>query len=72
MPTWVSCAMGADREGAAYMTKRKAKAPQYELDTGSVYKALDYADTIEMLIKAQLVSKIAEILERKDRKNTAS
>lgn len=47
------------------MTKRKAKAPHYELDTGSVYKALDYDDADEMLIKAQLVSKIAEILDRK-------
>jgi predicted XRE-type DNA-binding protein len=47
------------------MTKRKSKAPQYELDTGSVYKALDYDDADEMLIKAQLVSKIAEILNRK-------
>jgi predicted XRE-type DNA-binding protein len=46
------------------MTKRKAKAPQYEIDTGSVYKALDY-DADEMQIKAQLVTKIAEILDRK-------
>lgn len=47
------------------MTKRKAKAPQYEIDTGSVYKALAYENADEMLIKAQLVSKIAEILNRK-------
>jgi predicted XRE-type DNA-binding protein len=47
------------------MTKRKAKSPPYEIDTGSVYKALDYEDADEMLIKAQLVSKIAEILDRK-------
>ena len=47
------------------MTKRKAKAPPYEIDAGSVYKALDYEDADEMLIKAQLVSKIAEILDRK-------
>ena len=47
------------------MTKRKAKAPQYEIDPGSVYKALDYEDADEMLIKAQLVSKIAEILDGK-------
>ena len=47
------------------MTKRKAKTSDYEVDTGSVYKALDYDDADEMLIKAQLVSKIAEILNRK-------
>jgi predicted XRE-type DNA-binding protein len=47
------------------MTKRKAKALDYEVDAGSVYKALDYDDADEMLIKAQLVSKIAEILQRK-------
>jgi predicted XRE-type DNA-binding protein len=47
------------------MTKRKAKAPQYAIDTGSVYNALDYSDADEMQIKAQLVTKIAEILDRK-------
>jgi predicted XRE-type DNA-binding protein len=47
------------------MTKRKAKAAQYEIDPRSVYKALDYEDADETLIKAQLVSKIAEILDRK-------
>lgn len=47
------------------MTKRKAKASDYAVDTGSVYKALNYDDADEMLIKAQLVSKIAEILDRK-------
>jgi predicted XRE-type DNA-binding protein len=47
------------------MTKRKMKAAPFEMDTGSVYKALNYADADEMLIKAQLVSKIAEILDRK-------
>jgi predicted XRE-type DNA-binding protein len=47
------------------MTKRKAKAPKFEIDSGSVYEALDYNDADEMLIKAQLVSKIAEILDRK-------
>ena len=47
------------------MTKRKAKAPQDDIDTGSVYEGLDYTDADEMIIKAQLVSKIAEILDRK-------
>jgi predicted XRE-type DNA-binding protein len=47
------------------MTKRKPKAPEYEIDRGSVYKALGYDGADEMLIKAQLVSKIAEILDRK-------
>ena len=47
------------------MTKRKTKAAQYEIDPGSVYKALHYADADEMLIKAQLVSKIAEIVDGK-------
>lgn len=47
------------------MTQRKAKARHYEIDSGSVYKALGYDDADDMLIKAQLVGKIAEILERK-------
>ena len=47
------------------MTKRKLKSTRYEIDTGSVYEALGDDDADEMLIKAQLVSKIAEILDRK-------
>lgn len=36
-----------------------------EIGTGNVYADLGYADADEMLIKAQLVAKIAEIIKRK-------
>lgn len=47
------------------MTKRKPQASAYEVEAGSVYTALGGGDADEMLIKAQLVSKIAEILDGK-------
>jgi predicted XRE-type DNA-binding protein len=47
------------------MSKRKAKAASADISAASVYTQLGYADADEMLIKAQLVSKIAEIIERK-------
>jgi predicted XRE-type DNA-binding protein len=47
------------------MRTRKAKGAQYEMSTGSAYAALGYTNADEMLIKAQLVSKIGEIIKRK-------
>jgi predicted XRE-type DNA-binding protein len=47
------------------MSKRKVQGVNVEIGTGNVYADLGYADADEMLIKAQLVSKIAEIIKRK-------
>jgi predicted XRE-type DNA-binding protein len=52
------------------MSKRKSKAASADISGASVYTQLGYADADEMLIKAQLVSKIAEIIERKGLKQT--
>jgi predicted XRE-type DNA-binding protein len=47
------------------MSKRKAQATKPEVGSGNVYADLGYGDADEMLIKAQLVTKIAEIIKRK-------
>ena len=47
------------------MSKRKVRDVDVEMGTGNVYADLGYADADEMLIKAQLVAKIAEIIKRK-------
>lgn len=47
------------------MSKRRARASGFKVGTGNVYADLGYADADEMLIKAQLVTKIAEIIKRK-------
>jgi len=47
------------------MSKRKVQAVEVEKGTGNVYADLGYGDAEEMLIKAQLVTKIAEIIKRK-------
>ena len=47
------------------MTKSKVQGVDVDLGTGNVYADLGYGDADEMLIKAQLVSKIAEIIKRK-------
>jgi predicted XRE-type DNA-binding protein len=47
------------------MSKRKARDADVEMGTGNVYADLGYGDADEMLIKAQLVAKIAEIIKRK-------
>lgn len=44
------------------MAKRRI---EIEAGTGNVYADLGYPDANEMLVKAQLVSKIAEIIERR-------
>ena len=46
------------------MSKRKVQGVEVEKGTGNVYADLGYGDAEEMLIKAQLVAKIAEILQR--------
>jgi predicted XRE-type DNA-binding protein len=47
------------------MSKRKVQGVEVEMGTGNVYADLGYGDADEMLIKAQLVTKIAEIIKRK-------
>jgi len=47
------------------MTKRKISGVAVETGTGSVYADLGYADAEEMVVKAQLVTKIAEIIKKK-------
>jgi predicted XRE-type DNA-binding protein len=47
------------------MSKRRVQAMDVEMGSGNVYADLGYADADEMLIKAQLVAKIAEIIKRK-------
>ena len=47
------------------MSIPKVKGVEVEIGTGNVYADLGFADADEMLIKAQLVSKIAEIIKRK-------
>jgi predicted XRE-type DNA-binding protein len=46
-------------------SKRKARDVDVEMGSGNVYADLRYDDADEMLIKAQLVAKIAEIIKRK-------
>jgi predicted XRE-type DNA-binding protein len=55
----------AVRKGAVNMSKHKAQAVEVEVGTGNVYADLGYGDADEMLIKAQLVTQIAEIIKRK-------
>ena len=47
------------------MTKGKAQGTKAEIGTANVYADLGYRDADEMLIKAQLTTKIAEIIKRK-------
>lgn len=47
------------------MSKRKVHEIAVEIGTGNVYSDLGYPDADEMQIKAQLVTKIAEIIQRK-------
>ena len=47
------------------MSKRKVKNVKVEVGSGNVYADLGHTDAVEMLIKAQLVSKIGEIIKRK-------
>lgn len=41
----------------------KTQKPRYETGSGNVYADLGFPDADDMLVKAQLVSKISEILE---------
>jgi len=47
------------------MSRRKVQGMDVEMGSGNVYADLGYADADEMLIKAQLMAKIAEIIKRK-------
>jgi len=47
------------------MSKRKVQEVEVEMGSDNAYADLGYADADEMLIKAQLVAKIAEIIKRK-------
>lgn len=47
------------------MSKRKLRGMDVEMGTDNVYADLSYVGADEMLIKAQLVAKIAEIIKRK-------
>jgi len=47
------------------MSKRKVQGVEVEMGTGNVYADLGYGDADEMLIRAQLVTKIGEIIKRK-------
>jgi predicted XRE-type DNA-binding protein len=47
------------------MRKRNALEMDVEVGSNNVYADLGYANADEMLIKAQLVTKIADILKRK-------
>jgi predicted XRE-type DNA-binding protein len=47
------------------MSKRKVQGVEVQMGTGNVYADLGYGDADEMLIKAQLVTKIGEIIKRK-------
>ena len=44
------------------MAKRRKQAPTHEIGSRNVYADLGFADADEMLVKAQLVSKISEII----------
>ena len=54
------------------MSKRNTKTAHVEISSRSVYAQLGYPDADDMLIKAQLVSKIAEIIKRKGLTQTAA
>jgi predicted XRE-type DNA-binding protein len=62
----------AGRDGVTKMSKRKVRAVEVEMGTGNVYADLRYDDADEMLIKAQLVGKMAEIIKRKGITQTAA
>lgn len=47
------------------MSKRKVRGVKVEMGTGNVYADLGYDAADEMLIKAELVTKIAEIVKRR-------
>ena len=45
------------------MAKRRKQIPTHEVGSRNVYADLGFPDAEEMLVKAQLVSKISEIIE---------
>ena len=50
---------------AAGRLKVRKASPEYEIGSGNVYADLGFRDASEMLVKAQLVSKIAELIQKK-------
>jgi predicted XRE-type DNA-binding protein len=47
------------------MAKRRKQVPTHEVGSRNVYADLGFPDADEMLVKAQLVSKISEIIEER-------
>jgi predicted XRE-type DNA-binding protein len=47
------------------MAKRRKQTPAVEVGSRNVYADLGFANADEMLVKAQLVSKISEIIEER-------
>jgi predicted XRE-type DNA-binding protein len=47
------------------MAKRRKLTPAHEIGSRNVYADLGFPDADEMLVKAQLVSKISEIIEER-------
>jgi len=60
-----ACRLAKGTPLSVRMSNPKVKGVQVEMGTGNVYADLGFADADGMLIKAQLVSKIAEIIKRK-------
>jgi predicted XRE-type DNA-binding protein len=53
------------RVRAAGRLKVRKASLEYEIGSGNVYADLGFQDASEMLVKAQLVSKIAELIQKK-------
>ena len=53
------------RVRAAGRLKVRKASPEYEIGSGNVYSDLGFQDASEMLVKAQLVSKVAELIQKK-------
>ena len=47
------------------MTKRRKQIPTHEVGSRNVYADLGFPDAAEMLVRAQLVIKISEIIEER-------
>jgi predicted XRE-type DNA-binding protein len=54
------------------MAKRRKSTPSVEVGSRNVYADLGFVDADEMLVKAQLVSKISEIIEERGYSQTAA
>lgn len=54
------------------MAKRRKQVPTHEVGSRNVYADLGFPNADEMLVKAQLVSKISEIIEERGYSQTAA